>query len=148
MEDYPETLTQFEDRFATEEACLEYLSSLRWSDGFICPHCGCEKSWRTNRGLWHCCGCGKQTSATAGTIFHGSRKPIKLWFRAIWYITNQKYGANALGVQRILGLGSYHTAWEWLHKLRLAMVRPGRERLAGCVQIDETYIRYSYIQIP
>jgi hypothetical protein len=57
----------------------------------------------------------------------------------MWYITNQKYGANALGLQRVLNLGSYHTAWQWLHKLRRAMVRPGRDRLSGVVEVDETY---------
>lgn len=140
MEDFPQTLSEFEDRFGTEEACLSYLSALRWPDGFICPHCGNSAAWLTRRGLWHCRNCGKQTSVKSGTIFHGSRKSLRLWFRAMWYITNQKYGANALGLQRVLGLGSYHTAWEWLHRLRRAMVRPGRERLSGCVQMDETYI--------
>jgi transposase-like protein len=77
---------------------------------------------------------------TAGTIFHRTRKPLKLWFRAMWHITSQKYGANALGLQRVLDLGSYQTAWEWLHRLRRAMVRPGRDRLSGCVQVDETYV--------
>ena len=87
------------------------------------------------------CGrCGFETSVTAGTIFHRSRKPLRLWFRAMWHITSQKYGANALGLQRILSLGSYHTAWEWLHRLRRAMVRPGRDRLSGTVEVDETYV--------
>jgi transposase-like protein len=63
-----------------------------------------------------------------------------LWFRAIWQVTSQKNGASALGVQRVLGLGSYPTAWAWLHKLRRAMVRPGRDRLAGVVEVDETYV--------
>jgi len=66
--------------------------------------------------------------------------PLVLWFRAIWWVTSQKNGASALGLQRILGLGSYETAWTWLHKLRRAMVRPDRDRLAGCVEIDETYL--------
>jgi hypothetical protein len=96
--------------------------------------------WQTNRGLYHCKKCGYQVSVTAGTIFHRTRKPLVLWFHAIWHITSQKYGANALGLMRVLGLGSYHTAWEWLHKLRRAMVRPGREKLRGTVEIDETYI--------
>ena len=63
-----------------------------------------------------------------------------MWFRAIWWVTSQKNGASAKGLQRILGLGSYETAWTWLHKLRRAMVRPGRDRLAGTVEVDETYI--------
>lgn len=140
MEDYPRTLTEFEDRFGTEQSCLAYVSALRWPAGFVCPRCDSQAAWLTKRGLWHCRSCGTQTSVTAGTIFHGSRKPLRLWFRAMWYITNQKYGANALGLQRVLALGSYHTAWEWLHKLRRAMVRPGRDPLSGLVQMDETFI--------
>ena len=87
-----------------------------------------------------CSQCGFQISVTAGTIFEGTRKPLRLWFRAIWYVTNQKNGVSALGLQRVLGLGSYKTAWTWLHKLRIAMVRPGRDRLCGEVEVDETYI--------
>lgn len=140
VEDYPRTLPEFEARFATEEACLRYLESLRWPQGFVCPSCGGAGGWRSARGLWECRACGRQTSVTAGTVLHGSRMPTTKWFAAMWHITAQKYGANALGLQRILGLGSYQTAWEWLHKLRRAMVRPGRERLSGRVEVDETYI--------
>ncbi|MBE0616537.1 MAG: IS1595 family transposase, partial [Proteobacteria bacterium] len=140
MEDYPRSLAEFEARFISEAVCLEYLAQLRWPDDFMCPRCGGSAAWQTNRGLWHCRRCGNQTSVTAGTIFHRTRKPLQLWFRAMWHITSQKYGANALGLQRVLGLGSYKTAWQWLHKLRRAMVRPGRDRLSGCVQVDETYV--------
>jgi len=140
MEDYPRTLLEFENRFATEEACLEYLFRLRWPEGFRCPKCGHTKAWSTKRALYHCVRCGFQTSVTAGTIFQDTKKPLRLWFRAIWHLTSQKYGANALGLQRVLGLGSYRTAWTWLHKLRRAMVRPGRDRLSGPVDADETYI--------
>ena len=139
-EDYPTTLAEFESRFRTETACLEYMTKLRWPDGFVCPRCGCSDSWQTSRGLWHCRRCSAQTSVTAGTIFHGSRKPLVLWFRAMWHITSQKYGANALGLNRALNLGSYETAWQWLHKLRRAMVRPGRDQLVGPVQVDESYV--------
>jgi transposase-like protein len=87
-----------------------------------------------------CAGCHRQTSITAGTIFEGTRKPLRMWFRAMWWATSQKTGVSALGLQSALGLGSYETAWAWLHKLRRAMVRPGRERLSGRVEIDETYV--------
>jgi transposase-like protein len=89
--------------------------------------------------LLQCAGCGHQSSVTAGTIFQDTRKPLTLWFRAMWAVTSQKNGASAIGIQRELGLGSYDTAWTWLHKLRRAMVRPGRDRLAGCVEVDETF---------
>ena len=140
MQDYPRTILEFETRFATDEACREYLLWLRWPDGFACPACRHPKAWSTGRGLLHCTRCDHQTSVTAGTIFQDTHKPLRLWFRAMWYVTSQKSGVSALGLQRVLGLGSYHTAWAWLHKLRRAMVRPGRDRLAGNVEVDETYI--------
>lgn len=140
MEDYPKSLLEFEDRFATEKACLEYIRKLRWPEGFYCPRCENNKGWLTKRNLYHCEQCGLQTSLLADTVFQDTKKPLHLWFRAIWHVTSQKYGANALGLQRVLGLGSYWTAWAWLHKLRHAMVRPGRDRLSGVVEVDETYI--------
>ena len=140
QEDYPRTLADLETRFCTEQACREYLIKLRWPDGFVCPRCGTHSSWTTKRNLLVCAKCQYQGSVTAGTIFQDTRKPLTLWFRAIWWVTTQKNGASAVGVQRILGLGSYTTAWIWLHKLRRAMVRPDRERLRGRVEVDEAYI--------
>src|SRR5438270_7733969 len=132
---------EFNDRFATEAACREYLVSLRWPDGFRCPRCAGEKSWPIRgRGLVQCAACGRQVSVTAGTIFQDTRKPLRLWFQAIWLVTSQKHGASAIRLQQVLGLGSYETAWTWLHKLRRAMVRPGRDRLTGRVEVDEAYI--------
>jgi len=140
MEDYPRNQSEFDRRFATEEACRDYLVALRWPEGFECPRCGGQEAGRTRRGLLMCRGCRYQASVTAGTIFQDSRKPLTLWFRAIWAITGYKTGASALALQRILGLGSYETAWTWLHKIRRAMVRPGRERLHGEVEVDETFV--------
>ena len=140
MEDYPRNLPEFESRFGDEDACAAYLCALRWPEGFRCPACGCGKPWASGRGLYVCRDCGRQTSAIAGTIFQDTKKPLTLWFRAMWHITSQKYGTNAMGLQRALGLGSYRTAWTWLHKLRVAMVRPGRDRLSGQVQADEAFI--------
>ena len=87
-----------------------------------------------------CIACGYQVSVIAGTIFHGTRTPLPTWFRVIWWVVTQKSGASALGLQRVFGLGTYKTAWSWLHKIRRAMVRPGRDRLTGRVEIDETYL--------
>lgn len=140
MEDYPRTLSEFEEKFSSEEACRDYLCRLRWPLGFICPRCQATKAWPTKRNLLVCGACGYQASMTAGTIFQDTHKPLGMWFRAIWFVTNQKTGASALGLQRLLGLGSYLTAWTWLHKLRRAMVRPGRDRLSGRIEVDETYI--------
>ena len=140
MEEYPDTLAELETRFGTEQACRDYLLKLRWPEGFVCQRCRGRSAWTTNRNLLVCAGCQYQASLTAGTIFQDTRKPLTMWFRAIWWVTAQKNGASALGLQRILGLGSYFTAWTWLHKLRRAMVRPGRDRLHGRVEVDETYI--------
>jgi len=140
MEDYPRTLAELEARFSSEEACRGYLFRLRWPEGFRCPRCGGAKAWPLRSVLWQCAGCGRQVSVTAGTIFQDTRTPLTVWFRAMWWVTNQKNGVSALGLQRVLGLGSYQTAWAWLHKLRRAMVRPGRDRLSGTVEVDETYL--------
>lgn len=131
---------EFRDQFATEEACRHYVSALRWPNGFICPDCRETRAWQMRRGLYWCRTCGYQVSVTAGTLFHDTHKPLRLWFEAMWYVTNQKSGVSALGLQRVLGLGSYHTAWNWLHKLRRAMVRPSRDRLDGVVEVDEIFI--------
>jgi transposase-like protein len=139
VEDFPRDLPEFEVRFSTEAACREYLFRLRWPNGFCCPRCAGRKTWPLRGVLLQCAGCGYQISVTAGTIFQDTRKPLTLWFRAIWWVTSQKTGASAMGLQRVLGLGSYKTAWTWLHKLRRAMVRPGRDRLSGTVEVDETY---------
>jgi transposase-like protein len=140
MEDYPRTLTELEQRFSDQTACLAYLEQLRWPDGFVCPACGGRSMWLASRGRLVCGDCEHQTTATAGTIFDRTRHSLTLWFRAIWWVTSQKNGTSALGLQRVLGLGSYQTAWTWLHKLRRAMVRPGRDRLSGRVEVDETYL--------
>lgn len=138
-EDYPRTLMELEKRFHTEETCRNYLFALRWPKGWRCPRCGGCRSIGVRRDLWRCVGCGYEISVSAGTVFQDSHLPLQTWFRAMWYITCQKNGVSALGVQRVLGLGSYKTAWSVLHKLRRAMVRPGRERLQGVVEVDESY---------
>jgi transposase-like protein len=140
MEDYPRTLGEMEARFSSEGACRDYLFGLRWPDGFRCPRCRHDQAWPVGRTLYQCRRCAYKASVTAGTIFEGTRKPLVAWFRAVWLVTSQKTGASALGIQRVLGLGSYKTAWVWLQKLRRAMVRPGRERLSGRVEVDESYL--------
>jgi transposase-like protein len=140
MEDYPRNLADFERRFATDEACRDYLMQVRWPRGFQCPRCGGAKFWPQRVILLHCAACDYQSSAIAGTIFQDTHAALTLWFRAMWYVISQKNGTSALGLQRILGLGSYRTAQAWLHKLRRAMVRPGRDRLQGRVEVDETFV--------
>jgi transposase-like protein len=140
LDEYPKTIIEFRERFSTEEACRDYLGKLRWPNGFVCPCCQETKAWNMNRGLFWCRNCQYQASITSGTLFHDTHKPLRLWFEAMWYVINQKSGVSALGLQRALGLGSYHTAWNWLHKLRRAMVRPGRDRLSGQIEVDEVFI--------
>ena len=138
--DYPRTYQEFRAWFPDDAACVEYLGKLRWPNGFSCPRCGDGGCWRTGRGLWMCAGCGLKTSATAGTIFHRSHTPPSTWFAAIWFVTSQKNGVSAKGLQDALGFGSYETAWAWLHKLRRAMVRPERELLDGVVELDQSFL--------
>jgi len=139
--DYPRNLQEFDRWFPDETACRSYIFSVRWPEGYECFRCRSKAPpWITSRGYLHCRECEGERSITAGTVFENTRKPLRAWFQAIWLVTSQKHGASALGLQRILGLGSYQTAWVWLHKLRRAMVRPDRERLHGSVEVDETYL--------
>lgn len=130
----------FESRFRTQNDCIDYLFKLRWPEGFICPRCSGKSATPVREALYQCKACRYQVSVTSGTIFHGSHLTLPIWFRAMWWVTSQKNGASALGLKRVLGLGSYETAWMMLHKLRRAMVRPGRDKLSGVVEVDETYI--------
>ena len=138
-EDFPHNLAELERRFASNEQCRAYLASLRWPQGWACPRCQNRESWTLGRGLYRCRQCRYEVSVTAGTIFQDSHLPLTIWFRALWFVSSQKNGASALGLQRVLALGSYKTAWALLHKLRRAMVRPGRDRLTGTIEVDETY---------
>ena len=138
--DFPRNLVEFDARFGTEEACRDYLFVQRWPNGFRCPVCGNDHGWTNKRNLVECSSCHHQTSLTAGTILQGTKKPLWMWFRAMWWVCTQKTGISAAGLKRILGLKSTQTAWAWLHKLRRAMVRAGREKLSGKVQIDDAFV--------
>ena len=142
--DYPLNWSQFLDWFATEQACLAYLEKLRWPSGFACPACGVVgEPYRSSRARLMCRSCSHQASVTAGTIFDKTRTPLRVWLAAAWYVTNHKLGVSALGLKRVLGLGSYETAWTMLHRLRRAMVRRERDLLRGEVEVDETYLAIS-----
>lgn len=140
IEDFPKNQVEFDRRFCDEQSCLEYLFQLRWPEGFICSRCGHKESWRSARGLYMCCRCEYQQSITAGTIFHGTRKPLTIWFKALWWFSTRKSGINAVCLQGLLGLGSYDTAWRWLQKLRTCTVFPDREKLSGSIEADEFYL--------
>ena len=138
--DYPRSLGEFQAWFRTDADCLDYLEWLRWPCGFVCPICGHEGGWRLGDGRFRCCGCGGRTSVTAGTIFDRTRTPLTVWFNACWLLAIGKDGMSALSLKRTLDIGSYQTAWAMLHRLRSVLVRPGRDRLTGLVEVDETYI--------
>jgi transposase-like protein len=131
----------FQERFATEAACLEYLAASRWPDGFVCPACGGRRSWvLERRHLWECADCHVQTSVSAGTVMHGTRTPLRVWFWAAYLVATHHPGISAKQLQRQLGLSRYETAWLILQKLRRAMVAPEREPLKGEVEIDEFFL--------
>lgn len=140
MDKYPVDIADFMKMFATDEACEDYLARVRWPNGYVCSRCSSKDYWKKARGLFACRGCGHEGSVTAGTLFQDTRKSLRLWFQAMWYVVDQKNGVSALGLQKALGLKTYQTAWAWLHKLRRAMVRPGREKLSGLVEVNEAFI--------
>lgn len=138
---YPGSTGDFLAWFRSDVDCLDYLLWLRWPDGFVCPTCdSAEGGWRLGDGRFMCSDCGARSSVTAGTIFDRTRTPLTVWFHACWMFATQKDGVSAQSVQRVLEIGSYQTAWAMLHRLREALVRPGRERLIGEVEVDEFFI--------
>lgn len=137
---YPRSTGEFQSWFASDADCLDYLDWLRWPEGFVCPECGHPGGWAVADGRYKCASCGSRTSVTAGTLFDRRRSPLTVWFTACWMFAAQKDGVSALSLQRALEMGSYQTAWAMLHRLRSVLVRPGRERLTGTVEVDETYI--------
>jgi hypothetical protein len=139
-EDFPRCEIEFDQRFNTLDACYEYLAQIKWPDGFICEKCGHKACWISSKYIYICRKCERQYSLTAGTIMHGTKKPITYWFKAMWWFTTRKAGVNAVNLQELLGLGSYHTAWSWLQKLRRCTIRKDREKLSGRVEVDEFFI--------
>jgi transposase-like protein len=140
-DDLPEDMLSFLARFGTDEQCREYLFKARWPDGFRCAACGHSDAYALKTKIvYECAACRKQHSLLAGTIFEQTKTGLAKWFLAIYLVTSSKGGIAATELKRQLGLGSYQTAWTWLHKLRKAMLRPDRQPLAGRVEADETYI--------
>lgn len=138
---FPKSLRQFQQQFASEDACAEYLTACRWPDGFRCPRCGQTSAYGlAGRRRWQCASCRYQVSVTAGTILHNSKTPLMTWFWAAYLMTTDKRGLSALLLQQQLGLSRYETAWMMLHKLRRAMVNAARDPLCGEVEMDETWV--------
>lgn len=144
MDDYiksliPKSLLDFEKMFSTEEQCVEYLIKMKYgSVGYRCSKCDNNNYWLKRKYVLKCSKCFDENSILNETIFQSKSKPLMLYFRAIWYIVGQKNGTNATSIKSILSLGSYRSAWLWLHKIRRAMIRLDREKLNGNVEVDET----------
>jgi transposase-like protein len=125
---FPKSLREFQSKFATEEACQQYLAACRWPDGFVCPRCGNRRAYElANLRRWQCGGCRYQVSLTAGRILHNRKTPLTVWFWAAYLMTTDKRGLSALLLQRQLGLSRYETAWMMRHKFRRAMINLKRE---------------------
>ena len=139
-EKYPNNFQEFLSQFPDEKSCWQYLIDIRWTEGYVCTSCQSDKYWLTSKHKIHCSQCGKEFSITSGTIFQDTKKPLLLWVHIMWWVVAQKTGVSATNMKDFMGFGSDETAWHWLHKLRRAMVREGREKLAGIVEVDETYI--------
>ena len=138
--DYPRNYAEFLGWFPDDAACLDYLDWLRWPSGFSCPHCSCGKGWRMGDGRWWCKACQRRISATSGTIFHHTQTPLTVWFTAAWHMTAPKNGVSAKTLHRLLGFGSYQSAWAMLHRFRGAIGHTAHDRLSGNVEVDETVI--------
>ena len=139
--DFPKTATEFEERFATEDDCRAYWIAARWGGTPCCARCQSTRVWTIREGTtFECAGCGHQTSLTSGTLLEKTRKPFKMWFRAVFEISTRRTGISGKDFQRIMGFGSYKTAWTWLHKLRAAMVRSDSDPLGPFVQADEALV--------
>ena len=140
IEDFPMSEIEFEKRFSKEQACMDYLAKMKWPEGFCCQRCGHRQYWISEKRLYICTRCETGYPLTAGTVMHGTKKPLTYWFKAMWRFTTRKSGVNAVNLKELLGLGSYQTAWAWLHKLRRCTIRQNRESLSGNVEVDEFFI--------
>jgi transposase-like protein/predicted RNA-binding Zn-ribbon protein involved in translation (DUF1610 family) len=140
MQQQEMTLNDFMDRFPDEESCREHLFNIKWSDGFECPKCGHDEYYKIeSRNLYQCTNCGHQASVTAGTIFHKTRTPLRIWFWIIFLVSKDKRGVSALSLSKEFPI-SYPTAWSMLHKIRKAMGdRDGQYQLSDIIEIDEGY---------
>ena len=134
------SLPQFQQRFSSEEACLQAVYEARWPRGFICPRCNHDDGYRlSRRRVIQCCNCRKQTSITAGTIFHRTHFPLAQWFLIIYLVAQDKGGISAMRISKLLGL-HYATAWCILQKVRIAMgTRDENLKLAGYIELDEAF---------
>jgi transposase-like protein len=140
------TIPQFEAMFPDEDACAAYLVSHRWPDGVHCPRCGSVKvsALTTMTFKWQCYDCAPDTSYRfshiTGTVFENTNKPLRQWFQVIHMMMTAKKGVSALQVQRVMGFGSYETAWSMCHRIRAGLADEDFQKLMGIVEVDETFV--------
>ena len=138
--EHPKNYQELVKQLATQEACLDYIAAIRWSDGFVCPECECPQFWKSQRLQWICAKCRRHTRVLAGTLFQDTKLPLTLWFQMIWWFVGPKNGASALSLMQNFGIGSYRTSWKLLGKLRSCTVLPMRQALSGVVEVDEAFL--------
>ena len=141
----PKSLPEFQEMFPSETQCTAYLEAIRWPDGFTCPVCEVRDEAQriaTKPRVLRCRHCRKEVSLTAGTVMHATRVPLQAWFLGAYLVTTQTPGMSAVQFQRQLGLTRYETAFQMLHRLRVGMVRPDRDRIGADwpVEVDETLV--------
>jgi transposase-like protein/IS1 family transposase len=137
------TIGEWERAFPTEAACKAYLVACRWPEGVRCPRCGSDTLYIVEEFRWQCRACAPQGyafSVLVGTIFENTNKPLREWFRVIHMMLTSKKGVSALQVQRVMGFGSYETAWSMCHRIRGGMADQHFRKLMGIVEADETFV--------
>ena len=139
-ENYPRDMSEFMEHFRTEEQCKDYLISVRYPKGFVCPKCQSKDVWKLKKGIWRCKKCRKDISVTTGTTFQNTHIPLTIWFQAVWLVVSQKNGISALGLAHSLGIKREMTVWRLLKKIRSNMIRTSTDLLTGTVEIDEVFI--------
>lgn len=138
--DHPKNYQELVSRFTSQEACLNYIASIRWKDGLVCPECGGKKFWKPKQLFWICAGCERKLRVLADTLFQDTKLPMTLWFQMIWWFVGPKNGASALALMQNFGIGSYRTSWTLLGKLRSCTALPMRHQLSGVVEVDEAFL--------
>lgn len=133
------------DRFQTEDDCKAYLVERRWPSGVACPRCGNVKVWalKARPFNWQCKACNKsgyRFSVITGTIFENTKYPLREWFKVAFLMYHSKKGMSAHQIHRMLGTGSYETAWSMCHRIRVAMQNSAKGKLFGIVEVDETFV--------
>lgn len=139
------TLAEFRAKFPTEQACRDYLTLRRWPDGVKCPRCENTKVYALAKRPhhWQCEACttnGYRFSVLVGTIFENTNVKLTVWFEVIYYMMMSKKGISALQIKKMMGLGSYRTAWSMCHRIRAGMADESFQQLTGFVEMDEAYI--------